>query len=146
MKLWQNLYGMIWLVFLQIILIVVLPSSSIYVIALHAVIGLAIFGLAFADNSMMQKLEVPFRLKGIVKSTLSLAAAQLVLGILLYVVNNFYNLSGGLASTVVTFIHVAISLAIITQASSAATAYDMWEEKEYNPPYTDPRLKSTKST
>jgi len=146
MKLWQNLYGMIWLVFLQIILIVVLPSSSIYVIALHAVIGLAIFGLAFADNSMMQKLEVPFRLKGIVKSTLSLAAAQLVLGILLYVVNNFYNLSGGLASTVVTFIHVAISLAIITQASSAATAYDMWEEKEYNPPYTDPRLKSPKST
>jgi hypothetical protein len=143
MKLWQNLYSMIWLVFLQIILLFVLPSSSIYVIALHAILGLAIFGLAFNDNSMMQKMEVPFRLKGIVKSTLSLAGAQLVLGLLLYVISNFYTL-GDLVNGVVTFLHVAIALAIITQASSAATAYDMWEEKEYNPPYTDPRLKSTK--
>jgi hypothetical protein len=30
------------------------------------------------------------------------------------------------------FFHVAIALAIITQASSSATSYDMWEEKEFN--------------
>lgn len=145
MKLWQNLYGMIWLVFLQIVLLFVLPSSNIYVIALHAIIGLAIFGLAYVDNSMMQKLEVPFRLKGIVKSTFTLAAAQLVLGLILYAISNVYSITGAI-NTLVTFIHVAIALAIITQAASAATAYDMWEEKEYNPPYTDPRLKSAKPT
>ncbi len=143
MKLWQQLYGMIWLTFLQIILLFVLPSSSVYVIGLHAVLGLAIFGLAFSDNSKMQKLEVPFRLKGIVKSTFTLAAAQLVLGLILYAVNNYFSL-GDIGNGVVTFIHVAIALAIITQASSAATAYDMWEEKEYNPPYTEARLKASK--
>lgn len=145
MKLWQQLYGMIWLSFLQIILPIVFPPSSVYVIGLHAILGLAVFGLAFSNSSKMQKLEVPFRLKGIVKSTLSLAGAQLVFGIVLYALSNIYTL-GDIANGVVSFIHVAIALAIITQASSVATAYDMWEEKEFNPPYTDPRLKSTKPT
>ncbi len=144
MKLWQLLYGMVWLTFIQIILLFVLPSSSVYVIALHAVIGLAVFGLAFYDNSMMKKLELSYRLKTIVKSTVTLAATQLVLGILLCLFNNLYGL-GDLASGVITFLHVAIALAIITQASSVATAYDMWEEKEYNAPYDDRRLTSTKS-
>jgi hypothetical protein len=145
MKLWQLLYGMIWLSFLQIILPIVLSPSSIYVISLHAILGLAVFGLAFYDNSMMQKLEVPFRLKTIIKSTRALAGAQLAFGLLLYIISNIYTL-GDIANGVVTFIHVSIALAIITQASSVATAYDMWEEKEYNPPYTDPRLKSPTST
>jgi len=33
---------------------------------------------------------------------------------------------------VVTFIHLMTALAIITQAASVATAYDMWEEHEYS--------------
>jgi hypothetical protein len=33
---------------------------------------------------------------------------------------------------IITFLHLVIALAIITQASSVATAYDMWEEKEYS--------------
>jgi len=32
----------------------------------------------------------------------------------------------------VTFLHLVTALAIITQASSVATAYDMWEEHEFN--------------
>jgi hypothetical protein len=32
---------------------------------------------------------------------------------------------------VVNILHLIIALAIISQASSTATAYDMWEEKEF---------------
>jgi hypothetical protein len=35
---------------------------------------------------------------------------------------------------VIIFIHIVIALAIITQASSVATAYDMWEDHEYDAP------------
>jgi hypothetical protein len=31
----------------------------------------------------------------------------------------------------INFLHVAVALAIITQAASSATAFDMWEEKEF---------------
>jgi len=34
--------------------------------------------------------------------------------------------------SVITFFHIVVALAIITQAASVATAYDMWEEHEYN--------------
>lgn len=132
LTLWQQLYGLIWLVFLQIILIIVLPSSD-YVIGLHVVIGLGVLGLAQFNSMKMKKTEAPDRLKRIVRSTATLAIAQLVLGLILYLVTFTYTSLGSTVQTVVAFIHVAIALAIITQASSVATAYDMWEEHEYAP-------------
>jgi hypothetical protein len=43
----------------------------------------------------------------------------------------------GIPSTMIfpiSLIHLVIALAIITQASSVATAFDMWEEHEFTPP------------
>ncbi len=77
--------------------IVHLTQSSVYVIGYHAVVGLAVLGLAYYDNSIIRKMEVPARLKRIVMSIVTLATAQLVLGILLYLVSfyNLGNLAGG---------------------------------------------------
>ncbi len=136
MALWNQLYGMVWLTFLQIILILVLdilqPNSD-YVIALHVVIGLAVLVLAFLNNSKMKASEAPARLKRIIRSTMTLAIAQVVLGIILYLVVFTYSSLGAGVQAFVALIHVSIALAIITQASSVATAYDMWEEHEYAP-------------
>jgi len=38
-------------------------------------------------------------------------------------------------------LHVGNALAIITQASSSATAYDMWEEKEFVVPSLSPSIR-----
>ncbi len=136
MALWNQLYGMVWLVFSQIIVILVLdilaPGSN-YVIGLHVIIGLAVLGLAHYNNMKMKATEAPARLKRIVTSTATLATAQVVLGIILYLVNFTYASLGSGVQAFVAFLHVAMALAIITQASSVATAYDMWEEHEYAP-------------
>ncbi len=130
MDLWRQLYAQIWLAFLQIIIVVVL-EPIVYVLAIHIVLGLAILGLAYYNRATMKKTAAPDRLKRIVKSTSILATAQPVLGILLYLEITY--LSNGLIEAIVRFSHVAVALAIITQASSVATAYDMWEEHEYAP-------------
>ncbi len=130
MDLWRQLYALIWLAFLQIIIIVVFEPTT-YLLAIHIVLGLTILGLAYYDHFKMKKTTAPDRLKRIIKSTSILATAQLVLGILLYL--EITLLSNGLVETTIRFSHVTVALAIITQASSVATAYDMWEEHEYAP-------------
>ncbi len=79
----------------------------------------------------IRKTKAPDRLKRISRVTLSFAAVQLVLGIFL-----FLSLVAGVEvplTRLIDIVHVVIALAIITQASSVATAYDMWEEKEFEP-------------
>jgi hypothetical protein len=133
MSVWKQLYAMVWLVFLQIIIIVisipVLRTYLAYVIYGHAFLGLIILGLAHYNNRQLKATQAPSRIKRIVKSTAVLATIQVILGIVL-----FAGVVVGIGvpfMIVIVFLHVAIALAIITQASSAATAYDMWEEKEY---------------
>ena len=130
MNLWQQLYLLIWLAFLQIIIIVVLPTV-VYILAIHILLGLAILGLAHYDNARIRKTQAPDRLKRIVKSTSILATVQPVLGVLLYLEITY--LSSSILDLIIRFLHVTVALAIITQASSVATAYDMWEEHEYAP-------------
>jgi Zn-dependent membrane protease YugP len=89
---------------------------------------LVILGLAHFNNAQMKKTEAPNRLKRIVKATAVLATIQPLFGIALLV--NIMIGIGVLLAEVVAFFHLVIALAIITQASSVATAYDMWEEKE----------------
>ena len=100
-------------------------------IALQVVIGLSILALGQFDNAKIKKTEAPNRLKRIVKSTAILAILQPGLGVLLYL--TITNLWGEVVRLIMRFLHVTIALAIITQASSVATAYDMWEEHEYAP-------------
>jgi hypothetical protein len=62
-------------------------------------------------------------------TTFALAIFQGVLGLAL--ATGIYLSWGTTYSEVISFLHVVTSIAIITQASSSATAYDMWEEKEF---------------
>ena len=100
-----------------------------FVLGAHVVLGLAVLGLAHADNAAVRKTGAPARLKRIIKATAILATFQILLRAIL-VASLVYSL-GSSAVTVVVFLHVAVALAIITQASSVSTAYDMWEEGEF---------------
>ena len=126
---WKQLYLIVWLSFLQIIIILV-PRLGGSLVDLHAALGFVILGLAHYDYAMLKRTEAPNRLKRITKSTAILATFQVILGIVLYA-NLRLNVSIPLAQVVI-FIHLMTALAIITQAASVATAYDMWEEHEYS--------------
>jgi hypothetical protein len=131
LALWKPLYAMVWLAFLQIV-IIVMPRFTLYLVDVHAILGLAILGLAHYNNAKMKHTEAPNRLKRITKTTAILATFQIIVGIILYA-NLRMNLSVPLAGVII-FIHIVLALAIITQAASVATAYDMWEEHEYDSP------------
>jgi len=120
---------MVWLAFLQIV-IIVMPRFTIYLVDVHVLLGLVILGLAHYNNAKMKHTEAPNRLKRITKSTAILATFQIILGIILYA-NLRMNVSVPLVAVIV-FVHIVIALAIITQAASVATAYDMWEDHEYD--------------
>ena len=128
---WKPLYAMVWLASLQFVVIII-PRFTPRLVDVHALLGFIILGLAHYNNVLLKKTEAPNRLKRIVKVTAILATVQPLLGIIL-----FANLRLGLGFPlveVVAFIHLVIALAIITQASSVATAYDMWTEHEFATP------------
>jgi len=120
---------MIWLASLQI-LIIVMPRFTLYLVDVHALLGLIILGLAHYNNAKIKRTEAPNRLKRIAKSTAILATVQIILGLILYA-NLRMNVAIPLVEVII-FIHIVIALAIITQAASVATAYDMWEDHEYD--------------
>ena len=122
---------MVWLAFLQIV-IIVMPRFTLYLVDVHVLLGLVILGLAHYNNAKMKKTEAPNRLKRITKTTAILATVQIIFGLILYA-NLRMNVSLPLVGVIV-FIHIVIALAIITQAASVATAYDMWEDHEYESP------------
>jgi hypothetical protein len=130
MSLWKTLYAMVWLTFLQIV-IILLPRFTSYLVEVHVFLGVVILALAHYDNVQIRKTDAPNRLKRTAKATAVLATIQPVFGIILWV-----NLRMGMnipVIEVVSFLHLVTALAIITQASSVATAYDMWEEHEFTP-------------
>jgi hypothetical protein len=131
--LWRQLYAMVWLVFLQIVIIVVTISNFqsylIYLIYGHVVLGLLILGLSYHNDIEMRRTQAPDRLKRIARATAVLATIQPIFGIILFL---NVGLKVGIPFVwIITFLHLVVALAIITQASSLATAYDMWDEKEY---------------
>jgi hypothetical protein len=132
LTIWKQLYALVWLAFLQIVIAIIAITVSafkIYLVYAHTFLGLVILILAFSNNAQIKKTEAPSRLKRIVKSTAGLAALQIILGAIA-----FLSVVLGMEIPfvdVITLLHLMVALAIITQASSVATAYDMWEEKEY---------------
>ena len=121
---------MVWLAFLQIVIGIIaieFPSFK-YLVYAHVFLGLVILGLAHYNNLQIKKTEAPSRLKRIVKSTAGLATLQIILGAVVFV--NVLGVGVPFVG-VISILHLMVALAIITQASSVATAYDMWEDKEY---------------
>ena len=130
MKLWASLYAMVWLVFLEFILVWAPVSGFALLLYVHVVLGVVIFVIAYSNASKLSKTQCPARIRRIVKATVGLAAFEGVLGILLYVSKT--SSFPSLVTSAVSFLHILTALAIVTQAASTATAYDMWEEKEFS--------------
>ena len=129
MKTWAAMYGIIWLAFLEIMLVLFLPFGYTIDVAIHIIIAVAMLGLAFFIYRNVRVTPCPDRIKRITKTTWNLSLLQAVLGLALLLGAALQ--WGSLYATVVSFLHVGNALAIITQASSSATAFDMWEEKEF---------------
>ena len=64
MSIWKQLYAIVWLAFLQII-IITLPRFTIYLVDAHVVLGLAILTLAHYDNAQSRRPTLPFGLSGL---------------------------------------------------------------------------------
>ena len=126
---WASLYAMVWLAVLEFILVWAPVSGFALPVYGHVVLGVVIFVIAYSNASKLSKTQCPARIRRIVKATVGLAAFEGVLGILLYVSKT--SSLPDLVTSAVDFLHIGIALAIVTQAASTATAYDMWEEKEF---------------
>jgi hypothetical protein len=132
MEIWKSMYLIIWVTFLQILFVLFSPFGDMVNLGVHVVIAVAILGLAFHIYRTVARTSCPDRIKRITRTTWYLAVFQGVLGVALAV--GIVLSWGSVYVDVVSFVHVANALAIITQASSSATAYDMWEEKEFQGP------------
>lgn len=134
MKLWMALYAMIWIAFLEFLLVMTPTSDATVLVALHIVVGVVILGLAYHNFDQLRKTRVPGRVKRTAKATFSLAIVMAVLGLLIYAdigsdwVIPVLNVS---ILGILLFLHVVNAIAIITQASATAIAFDMWEDKEF---------------
>jgi len=123
LKLWARLYLLIWLAFAQFL--VTAFSEMFGIRYLHFVIGLAVLVLAIMNYRDLKGTSAPNRVKRISKTIPGMAVFDGLLGIPLFMFTE------GTIHWAINLLHLVVSLAIITQASSAATAYDMWEEKEF---------------
>ena len=113
-----------------------------YITELHIVVGAIILILAYYNYSIISKTEAPARIKRILRTMASLATAQPILGFLIYL---DFSLKYSICSSgIIGIVHLIISLAIITQAASVATSYDMWEEKEFIQARKPPELEVKK--
>ena len=134
MKLWQNLYAMIWIVLLEFLLAMTPVGDRAVLRYVHIALGVTILGLAYSNFEGFRKTRVPGRVKRTAKSTFQLSIVLLATGVLLAL-----RVGAGLVILAISislfglilFFHVFNAFAIITQAAAVAIAHDMWEDKEF---------------
>jgi hypothetical protein len=131
MMLWKKLYNTVWLAFFSCVLIPrwIIPAIGL---PLHILLGLVMLVFTQSNRKQLAALPVPDRLKRISTVTAGFAVFQpisgLALGAVLHFAPNLY-----VVCSAIKGIHIVCALTILAQASSVATAYDMWEEKEFSP-------------
>jgi large-conductance mechanosensitive channel len=123
------MYGIIWIAFFEVLTALFLHLGNIIDDSVHVILGLALLGFAFYIYRHVRQTPCPERIKLITRTTWFLSIFQAVLGVALLVGTALS--WGDIYAGVISFLHVGTALAIITQASSSATAFDMWEEKEF---------------
>jgi hypothetical protein len=136
MQLWKALYGMIWLVLLEVLLAMI-PVLPAILPDLHALLGIGIVALAYGNYATLRATTAPGRLKRIARATFSLSLLMIVLGGLVSL-----NVGSGWMIPVISvsvyhailFVHIVNAFAILTQVAAVAIAYDMWEEREFDRP------------
>jgi len=135
MKLWMLLYAMIWIAFLEFLLVMTPVQDSTVLVYVHVVLGIVILVLAFYNARRLVQTTAPARVKRIAQSTAQLAVVAAILGLLIR-----FEVGGGSVIPLLNisilgiflFVHVVNAFAIITQAAAVAIAYDMWEDKEFD--------------
>lgn len=125
------MYALIWVAFIQILVVMFPVLETFQTYDLHLIIGVIVLAMAYVVYSRVKATPCPNRIKLITRTTFGLGVFQAVLGVALYAI--LYVGGSGLVINVIDFLHVVTAIAMITQASSSATAYDMWEEKEFLP-------------
>ena len=135
MKVWASLYGMVWLVVLEL-LVAIDPRPPSWVLYVHIALGIGIIALAGYNFVRVRATTAPGRVKRTVRATFGLAILMAFLGILLWanIGNGGFTLLGYNFWDAVHVFHVLNALAILAQAAATATAFDMWEEKEFERP------------
>lgn len=132
MKMWVALYGMIWLVFVEIWLgfTPIAPPVPLYC---HIVLGIAIVVLAYLNYAALRGSTVPGRLKRTARATFALALGMPILGMMLYVhLGGSWSIAWGITfGSAFHFLHFVIAMAILSQVSATAVVYDVWETKEF---------------
>jgi hypothetical protein len=130
MQLWKQLYNTVWLAFFCCVLIprwIPAPAG----IAVHILLGIAMILLTQSNVRRLDILPVPPRLKRISKATAGLALFQIVIG-LAWAAMAHLAPELRIVAILLHGAHIVCAFAILSQASSVATAYDMWEEKEFS--------------
>ena len=129
MQLWNKLYNTIWLAFFACVLVLRWLGET-FGLSVHALLGLFLLVMTVINARKLAALPVPARLKRISKVTMGFAIFQLIAGLTLGKLNH---LAPDLpyAASIIYGVHIVIALAILAQTASVATAYDMWEEKEF---------------
>jgi hypothetical protein len=137
-KLWKSLFVMIWIVFLEFLIVMSTHVTSFTSIAdpliyVHSALGFGIIALAYSNYKGVRESTIAGRVKRTSQSTFQLSILMAVLGVILlfkgYLTWEIPVLNLSLFYVIV-FIHVVNAFAIITQAAAVAIAYDMWEDKE----------------
>ena len=140
MKLWQGLFAMIWIAFVEFLIVMsthvtAFTSWADPLIYVHSALGFAMIALAFNNYDGVRKTSIAGRVKRTAKSTFQLSILMAILGIILlfkgYLTWEIPILNLSLFY-VILFVHVVNAFAIITQAAAVAIAYDMWEDKEFD--------------
>jgi hypothetical protein len=129
MPLWKKLYNTVWLAFFSCVLIPrwILPIVGLPV---HIFVGLIMLVVTWGNMKQLAALPVPDRLKRISKATMGFALFQIINGLAMGAVVHFAP-DPSVVRSVIKGIHIVCALTILAQASSVATGYDMWEEKEF---------------
>ncbi|HYA11341.1 MAG TPA: hypothetical protein VEH10_06725 [Thermoplasmata archaeon] len=135
MKVWASLYAMVWLVFLELLLTFA-PGPPSWLLFVHAALGALILVLAAWNLGRVRGTSAPGRIKRTVRATVALAIFVAILGILLWTNLGASTplLLGYSVRDLLLFLHVVNALAIFAQSAAVATAFDMWEEKEFERP------------
>jgi fatty acid desaturase len=129
MHLWKKLYNTVWLAFFSCVMLPRWMGAKIG-LTVHVLLGLGLLLMTVKNARQLAAIEVPDRLKRISKVTRGFAIFQLVSGLALGALHHLFP-DVPYAAPFLHGAHAVCALAILAQASSVATAYDMWEEKEY---------------
>ncbi|MGD0637976.1 MAG: hypothetical protein ABSA72_08055 [Nitrososphaerales archaeon] len=131
MKTWVVMYLLIWAVLLEMLVELFPVLGNEASLALHAAGGVVVVALALLGYRQVRVTACPDRIKRITKSTAQLAVLNAVIGVPLYLTGT--SILGIPIKEVILFVHFVLAITIITEASSSATSYDMWEEGEFAP-------------